>query len=132
MTILLISDDLDYANAIRKHTTALIQVTRTMLLASNWNERRDELMSQANVTLIDLPHDRTVSGTRNDRKIIERIISFVYLNENPSFAIIAPSRSNTWQLYSVHRMTSLPSSNLSCHSCCRFNAQEPQSRLPLF
>ena len=69
--ILMISDDINFSNAARQHVSHTVQFTRTMLLSSDWLERRDEILADISFVLIELPHCRTASGTRNDRKIVQ-------------------------------------------------------------
>ena len=47
--ILMVSDDITFANAIRQHVHHTVQFTRTMLVSSDWLERRDEIL--ADITL---------------------------------------------------------------------------------
>ena len=129
--ILMISDDTTFANAIRQHVHHTVQFTRIMLLSSDWLERRDEIIADITLVLIELPHCGTASGTRNDCKIVDRTISFV--EPKVPFAMLAPRRSKSWRLSSIHKLTSHPDSIISWHACCRFGALDPRgSSLPLF
>ena len=104
-----------FANAVRQHVSHTVQFTRTMLLSSDWLERRDEILADITLVLIELPHCRTASGTRNDRKISDRTTSFVERSTKVPFAMFAPRRSNSWQLASIHKLTSHPDSIVSWH-----------------
>ena len=111
--ILMASDDITFANAIRQHVHHTVQFTRTMLLSSGWLESRDEILADITLVLIELPHCRTASGTRNDRKIVDRTISLVERSSKVPSAMSAPRRSNSWQLASIHKLTSHPDSIVS-------------------
>ena len=92
-SIIVISEKAALQVAASKLWSQMFVVTRMMLLNSDWMEQRDKLLRDCECVLLEAPHCRTASGTRNDRKVADRMLSYV---SNPSsvFLMFAPRRSN--------------------------------------
>ena len=116
-SIILLSEDA----AIQQHLLEqvpgqLAVVTRTMLLNADWRELRDRLLQKPATVIMELPRCRTSSGTRNDRRVADRMVSFVV--PSGTFTIFGPRRSNAWEVSAIQTITQMPGVHSSLHSAC--------------
>ena len=92
-------------------------VTRHMLLDANWLAVRDRFLQKPDtMILMELPKVRTATGTRNDRKVMDRMVT--YISPNSMFAIFAPQRSNSWDSDALQHVLTMPGAHSSLHSAC--------------
>ena len=103
--MLLISDTAALQLAVKRLSLHVFVVTRNMLLTGDWVRIRDEMVQQADYLLIELPQCRTATGSRQDRKIADRIVTFANGAHFTDIALLAPRRSNAWQLASVSSLS---------------------------
>ena len=75
--IVLITESFIIQDLVKQYFADVVVVTRTMLLTPRWMDVRDQSLRSAAAVWIEIVQGRTATGTRNDRKIVERNMDFV-------------------------------------------------------
>ncbi len=131
-TIILISEDAHLQQAVRDHFgNEIVVVTRLMLLASDWLSVRDQGVRQCKLILVEFPAMLTGTGTRNDRRVMDRILQCLQAVRDMSYAVWAPRGSNVWDMSVAQGIINTPGTNVSYHQTCSFGATSPLSGAPL-
>ena len=72
-------------------------VTRLMLLSADWERARDRSLRMALPdkvrVIMELPRTRTATGSRNDRKVLDRAVT--YIEPTGVFTVF------TWQMNAI-------------------------------
>ena len=131
-TCILLSDSAQLQSALQSANFNMCVITRTMILDSTWMETRDRVLLHSSTIVMELPHCRTASGTKHDRKVMDRMTSYLRL-QSPTmrFVLIAPRRSNSWELREVQQCCNATGVQASFHQWCSMGAVSPQTSLPL-
>jgi hypothetical protein len=87
-----ISEDIDFhirLQSVFEHTS----IVTWKELTGDWRKHRDKLMQSANVLWINLRHFHVADGTQRDRKLADRMLSYIHHAEAAGIdiAIYAPS-----------------------------------------
>ena len=76
--VILISENALWQESVAAATRSEpVLVTRTQLLGSDWLNQQQRLMNKAVLVLIELPHTRTATGNRSDRRLCSRILHWI-------------------------------------------------------
>ena len=75
-------------------------ITRQNLLNSIWSSQRDTAMKTAAALWVELPRPMTMTGNKRDRRVAERIITYIDMAESFELptAIFGNRNSNMWEL----------------------------------
>ena len=74
------------------------------LLKGGWLSVRDNALKNATALWLELPRSTTASGTKQDRRRTEKLMTYVHqaiVHEKIHVAVFAPGSSNTWELEAV-------------------------------
>ena len=75
--VVLISEDAHLQKQLSERYPHLHIVSRKMFLDSTWLEARDAFLKDSLLMVAELPRCRTASGTRSDRKIMDRFTTYL-------------------------------------------------------
>ena len=107
LSVVLISEDAQLQKQLRERYPHLHTVSRKMFLDATWLEARDAFLKDSFLVVAELPRCRTASGTRNDRKIMDRFTTYLTSRKDLDFMIFAPRRSNAWQMAAIQSVANM-------------------------
>ena len=115
--VAILSDAAQLANCLlaQGHYRPLT-LTRKALLSGEWHVHRDRALREAVAVLIELPRCRTAAGTKHDRRLADRIHSFLVQNESSRFVMLYGRRGDpAWDLPGLQPLSLLQSLSRSTH-----------------
>ena len=100
--LVLISGDCDLQQEVRPQIRNRY-IVEWRHLSGVWREHRDKVMQSANILWIDLRHFHAAEGTKRDRRLAERMLSYTQWAEikGMRIAMFAPKRDPVWKLPAI-------------------------------
>ena len=132
--IVVISDEIAIQEAFQgvRSQMCVTVISRVMLTNTDWRTALDNAMINACVLLLELPRMATATGTRHDRKILDRCVAYVdramQRGSSTLCAIVGPRASPSWAMGGINRIVCTDGMHRSFHQWCALGAQDGDRR----